>query len=235
MMPRHRKGEKAPPKKRAKKEVPELEPVADPEGVAEPVAKPVAEPADEETKETPEEAAQAPPAGAKKTTPKPAAKPAAASDQPDGACVEVRTLGIPTYQALLVKRTIKKEPGAGAPAAGEDSDEEVLSGAEDSEHEAPAKKKPSVGKGTKAKGKKGKGKSKGTLTQRNKYPLEPEQEEALLEWMAEHDETWRRGHKKYKMRKAVWAAKGEEIGVSGEYLEKWWKSVKDWYVRSARS
>ena len=93
--------------------------------------------------------------------------------------------------------------------------------------EAAQRSKPAVGKGQ---GKKGK--SKGTLKEpRTKYTLDPEQEEQVLEWMREHDEVWRRGHKKYKMRRLVWATKAEELGVTVDYLEHWWKSIKDWFVK----
>jgi hypothetical protein len=80
---------------------------------------------------------------------------------------------------------------------------------------------------------KGKGKKKGKDRARPKrdYSLEAEAEERLLEWMAEHDEAWRRGHRLYKKRKEIWAAKADELGVTLDHIMGWWKSLKDWYVR----
>jgi len=105
------------------------------------------------------------------------------------------------------------------PAAAAADDAAAESGAEDNRPE------PSAGKG------KGKGKSKGKANPKHDYSIEAEKEESLLEWMAEHEAAWRRGHRDYKKRREIWGAKAAEIGMSVEHIMGWWKSVKDWYVR----
>ena len=100
------------------------------------------------------------------------------------------------------------------------------SGAESGAEDADPRPQPAVGKG---KGQKGKSKEK--AKPKRHFSLEVEQEERLLEWMAEHDEVWRWGHLHYKKRKQIWGAKAAELGVSVEHIIGWWKSVKDWYVR----
>ena len=60
-------------------------------------------------------------------------------------------------------------------------------------------------------------------------------EDQILEWMAEEGEgVWRRGSANYKRRMEIWAAKGLEFGLTGEYLEGWWKSIRDWFVKLSR-
>lgn len=81
---------------------------------------------------------------------------------------------------------------------------------------------------------KGKGKSKGKAIAKRDYSLEAEIEEGLLEWMAEHDEVWRRGHRLYKKRREIWAAKANELGLTVDHIMGWWKSLKDWYVRLSK-
>lgn len=81
---------------------------------------------------------------------------------------------------------------------------------------------------------KGKGKSKGKAIAKHDYSLEAEVEASVLEWMAEHDEVWRRGHRLYKKRREIWAAKADELGLQLDHIMGWWKSVKDWYVRLTR-
>ena len=82
---------------------------------------------------------------------------------------------------------------------------------------------------------KGKGKSKGKTIAKRNFSLEAKVEEDLMEWMAEHDEVWRRGHRLYKTRKQIWAAKADEMGLPLEHIMGWWKSIKDWYVRLTRN
>ena len=82
---------------------------------------------------------------------------------------------------------------------------------------------------------KGKGKSKGKAIAKRDFSLEAKVEEDLLEWMAEHDEVWRRGHRLYKTRKQIWAAKADEMGLPLEHIMGWWKSIKDWYVRLTKN
>lgn len=72
---------------------------------------------------------------------------------------------------------------------------------------------------------------KGKANPKRQFSLEVEQEERLLEWMTEHEEVWRRGHRLYKKRNEIWGAKAADMGVSVEHILGWWKSVKDWYVR----
>ena len=108
--------------------------------------------------------------------------------------------------------------------AGDEADDKA--GAETGAEDADPHTQPVVGKG---RGQKGKSKEKDKP--KRDFSLEVEQEERLLEWMAEHDEVWRRGHRLYKKRKEIWGAKAAELGVSTEHILGWWKSVKDWYVR----
>ena len=77
----------------------------------------------------------------------------------------------------------------------------------------------------------GKGKGKGKVVAKHDFSLEAEMETNLLEWMVEHDEVWRRGHRLYKKRREIWAAKADELGLELQHIMGWWKSVKDWYVR----
>ena len=101
---------------------------------------------------------------------------------------------------------------------------------ESSRDDPPPKTSKGKGRGKKSKATTSKA-SKTPSQPRPSYILDAEQEEQVLEWMREHDEVWRRGHRLYKQRKQIWAIKADELGVSVDYLEKWWKSIKDWYVK----
>ena len=78
----------------------------------------------------------------------------------------------PPPPALEIQAKVHVPPAATDDAAAE-------SVAEDPRHEPSA----------------GKGKSKGKANPKHDYSIEAEKEESLLEWMAEHEEVWRRGHR----------------------------------------
>ena len=133
-----------------------------------------------------------------------------------------------------VPRAEEADPEAEVPRAEEADPEAEAAGAGAGAGDGKGKSK---GKGQ-AKGKskaKGKGKGQGEKKDRGNYSLPAAQEQEVLEWMAEEGEAvWRRGHKDYKRRMEIWAAKAAEIGTTGENLELWWKSIRDWYVKLSK-
>ena len=56
-------------------------------------------------------------------------------------------------------------------------------------------------------------------------------EEDLVEWLRSNSYLWLRSTKDYKRKKESWEQKAEELNVSLEHLQKWWKNLKDWYVK----
>ncbi|KAL4221144.1 hypothetical protein ACF0H5_019403 [Mactra antiquata] len=68
---------------------------------------------------------------------------------------------------------------------------------------------------------KGKGQKGKANNPKQDFSLEVEQEERLLEWMAEHEEVWRRGHRLYKKRREISGAKAAELGVTMDHIMGW--------------
>ena len=56
-------------------------------------------------------------------------------------------------------------------------------------------------------------------------------EEDLVEWLRSNSYLWLRSTKDYKRKKEAWQIKAEELKISVEHLQKWWKNLKDWYVK----
>ena len=56
-------------------------------------------------------------------------------------------------------------------------------------------------------------------------------EEDLVEWLRGNSYLWLRSTKDYKRKKESWQMKAEELNISLEHLQKWWKNLKDWYVK----
>lgn len=56
-------------------------------------------------------------------------------------------------------------------------------------------------------------------------------EEQLVEWLRENTYLWLRSTKDYHRKKVAWEEKARELGISLLHLEKWWKNLKDWYVK----
>ena len=56
-------------------------------------------------------------------------------------------------------------------------------------------------------------------------------EEDLVEWLRGNSYLWLRSTKDYKRKKDSWQMKAEELNISLEHLQKWWKNLKDWYVK----
>jgi hypothetical protein len=113
----------------------------------------------------------------------------------------------------------------------------ALTAQEDQAAPPPDKGKSTKGKSTKGKSTKGIKKTTkpageaGETADRRSHALTPEQEQIMVEWMAENEGVWRRGHRLYKQRKLLLATMAEKFDTTIEHLEGWWKSVKDWYVR----
>ena len=42
---------------------------------------------------------------------------------------------------------------------------------------------------------------------------------------------WLRSTKDYKRKKEAWEMKAQDLNISLEHLQKWWKNLKDWYVK----
>ena len=52
-----------------------------------------------------------------------------------------------------------------------------------------------------------------------------------MTWLRENTFLWLRSTKDYKRKKAAWEDKAVELHISLEHLQKWWKNLKDWYVK----
>ena len=72
---------------------------------------------------------------------------------------------------------------------------------------------------------------KGTAAKKGTYSLSLEQEEIVVEWLQGNDFLWLRSSRDYAKKKAAWENKAQELGISLQHLEKWWKNTKDWYVK----
>ena len=83
--------------------------------------------------------------------------------------------------------------------------------------------------------KKGKAKSKPVDRRpRNNFSLTPQQEDSVFEWLQENELLWRRGHRHFKdtqRKKALWEAKGQELEVTTDVLQGWWRGMHTWYVK----
>ena len=82
--------------------------------------------------------------------------------------------------------------------------------------------------------KKGKGKKKADGAPKQAWSLPEETEQNLVEWLQGHSYLWLRSTKDYHKKKAAWEMKAEEIGVSYQHLQNWWKNIKDWYVKLSK-
>ena len=92
-------------------------------------------------------------------------------------------------------------------------------------------------------GAKGKGRGKGKSNTKSKtkaqtqtkakqeWSLTAQQEQEVVEWMAENESTWRRGSSGFKAQNELWEVKAQLLGVTKEYLLKWWKGIKDHFVK----
>ena len=56
-------------------------------------------------------------------------------------------------------------------------------------------------------------------------------EQDLVEWLRANQYLWLRSTKEYKKKKDAWQMKAEELDIKLVHLEKWWKNLKDWYVK----
>ena len=56
-------------------------------------------------------------------------------------------------------------------------------------------------------------------------------EHELVEWLRSNSYLWLRSTKDYKRKKEAWQQKADELKISIVHLEKWWKNLKDWYVK----
>lgn len=78
------------------------------------------------------------------------------------------------------------------------------------------------------------GKQKQPRKQRTAWSLPDTTEQDLVEWLKDNNYLWLRSTRDYHRRKQAWELKAEEIGVSLVHLQKWWKNLKDWYMRLLR-
>lgn len=118
---------------------------------------------------------------------------------------------------------------APSPAVGAPEDVEFEDAAADTTDDdtTPLLKSP-VGKGKTSKGQTG----KGSRAPRQDYSLPRDVEEQLYDWLANHEEVWRPGHRDYySKRRDVIQAKATELGITSNKLYGWYKTKKDWYVR----
>ena len=56
-------------------------------------------------------------------------------------------------------------------------------------------------------------------------------EQDLVEWLRANSYLWLRSTKDYKRKKEAWQHKVDELNIQLIHLEKWWKNLKDWYVK----
>ena len=56
-------------------------------------------------------------------------------------------------------------------------------------------------------------------------------EQDLVEWLKANQYLWLRSTKEYKRKKEAWQMKADELNIKLVHLEKWWKNLKDWYVK----
>jgi len=73
-----------------------------------------------------------------------------------------------------------------------------------------------------------KGKSK---QDQNDWTLPQQTEDDLVEWLAANPYLWLRSTKSYKRKREAWELKAQSLDVTHEHLTKWWKNVKDWYLK----
>ena len=66
------------------------------------------------------------------------------------------------------------------------------------------------------------------------WSLDAAVEEDVIEWLKGNSYLWMRSKKAYKQKRAAWEMKAQELGISVEHLEQWWKGVKDWYVKISK-
>ena len=62
--------------------------------------------------------------------------------------------------------------------------------------------------------------------------LPRETEEAVLEWIKEHEFLYNRGHAQWKdtdKRKALWASKADEVGKTAKKLNMWFNTLRTKY------
>lgn len=83
---------------------------------------------------------------------------------------------------------------------------------------------------------KSKGKTKGRKADvpKQAWTIQEEQEHDLIEWLRSNSYLWLRSTHDYKKKKAAWEIKAQELNISLTHLEKWWKNLKDWYVRLSK-
>jgi hypothetical protein len=103
-----------------------------------------------------------------------------------------------------------------------------LEGSQDEEEEEPVAKSKSKGKA------KGKGKDTGKAGTKKDWSLEAAVEEEVIEWLKGNPYLWMRSKKGYKQKRAAWDMKAQELNISFEHLEQWWKNIKDWYIKLSK-
>lgn len=73
-----------------------------------------------------------------------------------------------------------------------------------------------------------------TKVPKKDWSLDVAVEEDVLKWLKGNSYLWMRNKKSYKQKRAAWEMKAQEVGISVEHLEQWWKGIKDWYVKLSK-
>ena len=66
------------------------------------------------------------------------------------------------------------------------------------------------------------------------WSLDSAIEEEVLAWLRGNPYLWMRNKKCYKQKRAAWVKKAQQLGISVEHLEQWWRGIKDWYVKLSK-
>ena len=63
------------------------------------------------------------------------------------------------------------------------------------------------------------------------WGLSEEVEQEVVEWLRANNYLWQRSTKDYHRKKVAWQMKADQHGITLQHLERWWKNLKDWYVK----
>ena len=77
-------------------------------------------------------------------------------------------------------------------------------------------------------------KAKKARKARESYSLPEEEDDEALEFVREHPQIWYRGNKDYKFRLWYLQTLGDKMNKPLEFITKWWKNLKDWYIKIIR-
>jgi len=76
-----------------------------------------------------------------------------------------------------------------------------------------------------------KGKVKKRRGPKKQWTLPAATETDLIEWLRSNTYLWMRSSHDFKRKKEAWEMKASDLKITYTHLTKWWKNLKDWYVR----